>query len=148
MRVSLSLEMDMVSFFLLLLLGPVQLETLHFDVNVRAVKHSEICQLIFFLSTLLSMFGGLTGCLCFGIIIIMSGIRAETGALSACSRLKPFPAFVLFLFQRERERAKRQERLKQEDPSGLINCWNLIYVHSSQIFKRILYQFYILWKRC
>lgn len=100
----------MVSFFLLLLLGPLQLETLHFDVNVRAVKHSEICQLIF-LSTLLSMFGGLTGCVCFGIIIIMSGIWAETGALSVRSRLKPFPAFVLFLFKKERELKDRR-------------CWN------------------------
>lgn len=88
--------------------------------------------------------GGLTGWGCFGIIIIMSGIWAETGALSPCSRLKPFPGFVLFLFKR----AKRQERLKQEDPSGLIYCWNLIYVHSSQIFKIILYLFYIEWKHC
>lgn len=67
------------SFFLWVLLHPLQLQTPHFNVNISLVKHSETWH---FFGHFFPCLCGLTGCDCLGIIIIISGIWAVTGFLT------------------------------------------------------------------
>ncbi len=79
MRVSFSLFFSLRRIWWLCFCGlywdPLQLWTPAFDANVRAVKHSATCHLFFM--HLFPCLSGLTGCGCFGIIIIISDRQFE-----------------------------------------------------------------------
>lgn len=80
-----------------------------FNANIRGMKLAN-----WYFCALFSCLSGLTGCGYLGIIIIILGIWAETGALSLCSQLS-----FRFVFIYE-SKLKEGKVVKQQDPHGLI----------------------------